>query len=137
MNLKSIFFMTMFLLPFILLAQQNPTEDNMISTKAVIKNIEKKSSGKKAKEIATVVFTTKKGDTIETMVELARIPFLGSFKSVGDEITVNYSEQNPALARTNTGQFLEKYGMYILIALGVILSVGTYIKAVKKSKRKE
>ncbi len=134
MSLKSIFLVALFLIPFSLLAEKG--ENEYVDAKAVIKSIEKKRSGRKAVEIATVSFTTKDGKDIETVVELARIPFLGSFKSVGDEITINYNVQNPALVETNTGRFLSKYGMYILIILGIVLSVSTYMKAVKKSHKK-
>lgn len=128
MRMKSIFLALLFLLPFSLFSQQV----EYIETKGIIKNIEKKRSGKTIKEIATVSFTTQQGDTIETVVELERLPFLGSFKSVGDGLTINYNKENPALAKTNVGNFISKYGMYILIALGIIYSAKTYIRARKK-----
>ncbi len=131
MNLKSIFLVVLFLFSLSVFAQDN---SDWISTQAVIKSIEKKG-GKRTREFATVTFTTKEGKSIETMVELERIPFLGSFKSAGDEITINYNPANPALAATNMGNFLSKYGMYILIALGVVFSVMQYMKAMKKSRK--
>ncbi len=129
MNLKNIFLALLFLLPVSLFSQNN----NHLKTKAIIKNIETKRSGRTIKEIATVNFITLKGDSITTIVELERLPFLGSFKSVGDEITINYDVENPAIARTNIGNFLSEYGMYILIALGIVFSLRTYIKARNKS----
>ncbi len=75
------------------------------------------------------------GKDMETVVELFRVPFLGSFKSVGDEITVNYNIANPALVETDTGHFLSKYGMYILIVLGVVFSLVRYMKARKKYQK--
>lgn len=128
MSIKSVFLILLFLLPFSFFSQQG----EYLKANGVIKNIEKKRSGKKIREIATVSFTTQKGDTIETIVELERFPFLGSFKSVGDKITINYNKENPALAETNVGNFISKYGMYILIILGIIFSARTYIKARKK-----
>lgn len=128
MSMKSIFLALLFLLPFSILSQQG----EYLKANGIIKNIEKKRSGKRIKEMATVSFTTQQGDTIETIVELGRLPFLGSFKSVGDVITINYNKENPALAETNVGSFISKYGMYILIVLGIIFSARTYIKARKK-----
>ncbi len=133
MKFKSFFLIVLFLVPFCLFAQQS--ESQYLSAKAVIKNIEKKTSGGKTKEIATVSFTTMDGKDIETVVELFRVPFLGSFKSIGDEITVNYSVANPALVETDTGHFLSKYGMYILIVLGVVFSLVQYMKARKKYQK--
>ncbi len=130
MKLKSIFLSILFLLPLGVFAQEN--EGQYVETKAVIKSIEKKRAGRKTKEFAIVSFTTEDGKSIETMVELMRVPFLGSFKSAGDEITVNYNVANPALAQTNSGHFLSKYGMYILILLGIVFFVMNYMKAIKK-----
>lgn len=128
MSMKSIFLALLFFLPFNVFSQQV----EYLKTNGVIKSIEKKRSGKMIKELATVSFVTQQGDTIETIVELERFPFLGSFKSVGDEIAINYNKENPALAETNVGNFISKYGMYILIILGIIFSAGTYINARKK-----
>lgn len=128
MNFRNIILGILLLFTLNLSAQEN----KYIESKGVIKNIEKKRSGKTVKEMATVSFATQQGDTIETIVELERIPFLGSFKSVGDEITINYNKENPALVETNVGSFISKYGMYILIILGIIFSARTYIKARKK-----
>ncbi len=133
MKTNFIFTIVLLLMPLVLFAQQSESE--YFSTKATIKKIEKKSSGGKVREIATVFYTTKQGQNITTVIELARIPFLGSFKSVGDEITVNYNIANPALVETNTGHFLSKYGMYILIAAGVVFSVMQYMKVRKKYQK--
>lgn len=132
MNTKTILLAILFLLPFVASSQQ--TDQEYIKATAVIKKIEKKRSGRGVKEIATVAFATQKGDSIKTTVELGRIPFLGSFKSAGDKITINYNKKTPALAETNMGNFLSKYGMYILILLGVLYSAKDYIKARKKNK---
>ncbi len=129
MNFRNIILVIFVLFALNLSAQEN----KYLETKAVIKSIETKRSGKTSKDIATVSFVTQKGDSIETVVELLRVPFLGSFKNVNDEITINYNVENPALAETNTGSFISKYGMYILIFLGIVLSLRTYIKARKKS----
>lgn len=128
MNMKSIFLVLVLLLPISIFSQQG----EYLKANGIIKNIEMKRSGRTIKELATVTFTTQEGSDIETIVELYRIPFLGSFKTVGDEITINYNKENPALITTNAGNFITKYGMYILIILGIIVSARTYIKARKK-----
>ncbi len=119
---------------FLLLAIDLSAQDSKyLEAKAVIKSIETKHSGKKDKDIATVSFVTQNGDSIETIVELVRLPVLGRLKNVNDEITINYNVENPALVETDTGSFISKYGMYILILLGIIFSLSTYLKARKKS----
>ncbi len=132
MNFRNIILGILLLFTFNLSAQEN----KYLETKAVIKSIETKRSGKTLKDIATVSFVTQKGDSIETVVELLRIPFLGSFKNVNDEITVSYNVENPALVETNFGSFLSKYGMYILMFLGVVFSLRAYLKARKQSYNK-
>lgn len=126
--MKSVFLALLFLLPFSVLSQQ----EVYLKANGIITSIEKKRTKKRVKEIATVFFTTQKGETIETIVEIERLPLLGSFKSVGDAITINYNEKNPLMAETNVGSFISKYGMYILVALGIIFSARTYLKAIKK-----
>ncbi|MCB9033673.1 MAG: DUF3592 domain-containing protein [Chitinophagales bacterium] len=130
MNTKNIFLILLSFLSFSVFSQQNNEE--WISTKATIKNIETKRSGRKARAYATVSFTTNNNEPIETMVELIRIPFIGTLKSIGDEITVNYNPTNPALAATDSGKFISKYGMYILILLGVIFSAKTMLSVRKE-----
>jgi hypothetical protein len=125
--MKSIFFIITFLLSFSVFSQG----EEYVSANGIIKNIEMKRSGRTVKEIATVSFSIEQGETIETYVELDRIPFFGSFKSVGDEITINYNKNNPAIAQTNMGNFLSNYGMYILVFLGIVFSFRTYAKARK------
>ncbi len=120
--------LVLLLLPLGLSAQQSQT----IKTKAIIKKIETKRSSRTTRNIATVSFVTEEGDSIETYLELFRVPFLGSFKSVGDEVTVNYQVENPAIAKTDAGNFASKYGMYILILLGAVFFVINYMKATKK-----
>ncbi len=129
MNFRNIILGILLLFTLNLSAQEN----KYLETKAVINSIETKRSGKTLKDIATVSFVTQKGDSIETVVELLRIPFLGSFKNVNDEITINYNVESPALVETNIGSFISKYVMYILIFLGIVFSLRTYLKAKKQT----
>ncbi len=129
MNFKNIILGILLLFTLTLSAQENL----FIETKAVIKSIETKRSGRKSKDIATVSFVTQKGDSIETVVELLRIPFVGNLKNVNDEITIKYNAENPALVETNSGNFISQYGIYILILLGLIFSLSTYLKARKQT----
>ncbi|PIE98643.1 MAG: hypothetical protein CR988_02240 [Treponema sp.] len=108
-------------------------EGKTLQAKAKILEIESKRSGRKVMDIARILYKTQDGREIETVVQLDRIPFLGSFKSVGDEIEINYDVENPSLVYTNAGNFITKYGLYILIIIGVITSIGSFVKA-KKNK---
>lgn len=79
--------------------------------------------GKRVRESAIVKFNLENGTEQLGNVDLFRIPFIGSMKSVGDKITINYNKNNPALLETVFGNFLSTYGMYILILLGIIFSL--------------
>ncbi len=116
------------LLPCIIFAQDS-TE--WVSTEGIIKDIEIKRSGRRVREMALVAFQTKNGEPMTTYVQLNRIPLLGSLKSKGDTINVNYDKNNPAIAQTDTGKFISQYGLYILIGLGIIFSLKNVLRAIK------
>jgi len=93
-----------------------------VKTMGIIVEINKKRTKKYVKEIATVSYTTENGLELESYLELVRVPFLGSFKNVGDEIEIYYNAQKPTLIETKTSSFIKQYGMYFLIVLGVVFS---------------
>lgn len=84
-------------------------------------------SGRKTRETAVVKFNLEDGTEQLGNVELFRIPFIGSMKSVGDTVAVNYNKKNPVLLETVFGKFLSNYGMYILIFLGIIFSIKPFL----------
>lgn len=134
MNLKRTFYTALYtalalLFPLLSSAQQEDIE--WIGTEAIIKNIEKKGVGKKTREIATISFTTQQGNTIKARVHLLRIPFLGTFRAPGDKINIKYQKDKPVLVETTIGWYISKYGMYILIGLGLLLSTQV-LKQIKK-----
>ncbi|WP_271407349.1 DUF3592 domain-containing protein [Tenacibaculum soleae] len=88
--------------------------------------------GKKTRENAIIKFTLENGEEQLGSAELFRIPFVGSMKSIGDKISINYKKSNPALLETTLGNFLTKYGMYILIFLGIIFSIKPFLNRRKK-----
>jgi hypothetical protein len=83
MSIKSVFLILLFLLPFSFFSQQG----EYLKANGVIKNIEKKRSGKKIRENSNRIFLQpRRADTIETIVELERFSFFWVvFKSVGDK----------------------------------------------------
>ncbi|WP_430400274.1 hypothetical protein [Flavobacterium sp.] len=84
-------------------------------------------SGRKTRETAVVKFNLEDGTEQLGSVELFRIPFIGSMKSVGDTVAINYNKKNPILLETVFGKFLSSYGMYILIFLGIIFSIKPFL----------
>ena len=84
-------------------------------------------SGRKTRETAVVKFNLEDGTEQLGSVELFRIPFIGSMKSVGDTVAINYNKKNPVLLETVFGKFLSSYGMYILIFLGIIFSIKPFL----------
>lgn len=91
--------------------------------------------GRKTRETAIVKFNLENGKQQFASTELLHIPLVGSMKSVGDIISVNYKTSNPAIVETNTGKFLTDYGMYILYALGILGSLNFYIREKRKLKK--
>jgi hypothetical protein len=111
------------------------SQEDWVETEGQITEITK-HRGRKTKEIALVKFKLENGEEIVAGVELTRIPFLGSMKSVGDKISINYSRSNPGLVQTTYGNFLFEYGMYILVVLGIIFSLRPILKYRKSLKAK-
>lgn len=90
-------------------------------------------SGRKTRETAVVKFNLEDGTEQLGNVELFRIPFIGSMKSVGDTVAINYNKKNPVLLETVFGKFLSSYGMYILIFLGIIFSIKPFLTKKEQS----
>lgn len=88
--------------------------------------------GKRIRETAIVKFNLEDGKEQLALLELFRIPFIGNFKSVGDKITIKYNRDDPIIVETVFGSFLNAYGMYILVFLGIIFSIKPFLK--QKSK---
>jgi len=74
-----------------------------------------------------VKFNLADGTEQTSIIKLLAIPFVGCINSVGDKITVNYNKENPAISNSILGLFLEKYGMYILVFLGIIFSIKPFL----------
>ena len=108
-------------------------EDSWIKTEGEIVSVAH-HTGKKIREIATIKYKLENGAEQLGSAELFRIPFIGSLKSVGDKISVNYKKSNPVLLETGFGNFLSRYGMYILIVLGIIFSVKPFLNKNVKPK---
>ena len=106
-------------------------DDDWVKAEGVITEIQT-HLGKRTRESATIKFNLVDGTEQIGVVELFRIPFLGSFKSEGDTVTINYRKSNPVLVETVMGNFMSKYGMYILVFLGIILSIKPFLKLKNK-----
>ena len=102
------------------------SQEDWVKTEATITEITI-HNGRKTRETAVVKFNLEDGTEQLGSVELFRIPFIGSMKSVGDTVAVNYNKKNPVLLETVFGKFLSSYGMYILIFLGIIFSIKPFL----------
>jgi hypothetical protein len=120
--MKFLFFLALFFFSINCFSQL----ENPIKTEGGITEITV-HTGRKTRETALVKFKLEDGTEQIGSVELFRIPFIGSMKSVGDTITVNYNRNNPVLLQTTYGNFLSSYGMYILIVLGIIFSIKPFL----------
>ena len=124
--MKGLLFVTPILASFLSYSQ----DDGWVKTEGEITEITT-HNGKRMRVTAVVKFQLEDGTEQFGSTELIRIPFLGAVKSVGEKITINYNRNNPALVETNLGNFLSRYGMYILVFLGVILSIKPFLKRKK------
>lgn len=113
-------------------AQSNEVNET-IKTEAKILTIEEKRAGRKVKSFATIEFKTENGKKIMTQIEVFRIPFYGPFFKATDTITVHYEKSNPGIAYSQLGNIVQKYGMYLLIVLGVLIG-GWRLMAAYKNK---
>jgi hypothetical protein len=127
--MKSLFFLVIILCTTISFSQ----EIHWVETEGVITEITT-HNGRKTKETAFVKFNLEDGTEQLGIVELFRIPFIGSMKSVGDTITINYDKNNPVLLETVFSKFISSYGMYILIFLGIIFSIKPFLKKNNKKQ---
>ncbi len=124
--MKLIYFLILLFISTISFSQT----ENKIKTEGEITEITI-HKGKKKRETALVKFNLEDGTEQIGHVQLFRIPFIGSMKSVGDKITINYAKSNPVILETVVGNFVSSYGMYILIFLGIIFSIKPILKRKK------
>jgi len=124
--MKNVLFLIVFLIPILSFSQ----EENWVKTEGEITEITF-HQGKKVRESAIIKFNLEDGTEQFGSVELFRVPFIGSMKSVGDTITINYKRNNPVILETVFGKLLSSYGMYVLILLGIIFSIKPFLKRTK------
>jgi len=105
-------------------------EEDWVKTEGEITEITT-HRGKRMRVSAIIKFRLKDGTEQFGSAELFRIPFVGSMKSVGDKITINYNKNNPVIVETTLGKLISDYGMYALILLGIILSIKPFLKRKK------
>ena len=102
-------------------------------TQATITSIETNQSGRRTSVMAKVDYVTQTGDSLSSQVQLLGLPILGSFKKEGDIITILYDESNPYLIKSKNTSFLESYGLYLFIALGLFFTGYKFLKRKKDS----
>jgi hypothetical protein len=121
--MKFLYILMLLAIPFFSHAQ----EQEWVKTEGEITEITF-HPGKRARETATISFKLADGTAQWGSTDLFRVPFIGSMKDVGDKIAIHYDKNNPVLIRTVIGNFMENYGMYILLFLGIIFSIKPFLK---------
>ncbi|WP_299443487.1 hypothetical protein [uncultured Aquimarina sp.] len=111
----------LFYFSFSLIAQDVP--DVYIETEAVIKEINFKIRRRRSSVTATVDYKTLEGDSLTSTIQLIHIPFIGAIDKEGDHIKILYNKETPILLTTKSSSFLQSYGLYIFIALGIIILI--------------
>lgn len=122
---------TLFLFIFLTLSSVNSLVQepaSFIETTATITELDTKISGRRSSAMAAVNYTTASGENLTSTVRILHIPFLGTFKKVGDTLTVKYDANNPYLLKSSADSFLASYGLYILIGLGILLTLKRFIR---------
>lgn len=102
-------------------------EENWVKTKGEITEITL-HSGKRLRSSAIIKFNLDNGKEQFGSAELFRIPFIGNIHEVGDKITIHYNSNNPVLLETVVGNVISRYGMYLLIILGIVFSIKPFLK---------
>ncbi len=107
-----------------------------LETKGKIINIETRQRGRKSITKATVSYSTLNDTTVrQGKIDLVGLPFIGSFQSVGDDVKILYAKNQPLLIKSGQSDFIQKYGLYILLLLGAAFSLWR-VKGIA-GKRKE
>jgi len=119
-----------YILIILFTTQSFSQEEDWIKTEGEITEITF-HRGKKVRESAIVKFNLEDGTEHFGGVDLFRIPFIGSMKSVGDNITIHYNRNNQYVLETVIGKLFSNYGMYALIFLGIIFSIKPFLKRKK------
>ena len=123
---------------FLIISSKSKTQNanpQFIETQATITSIETNQSGRRTYTVAKVDFITKAGDSISSQVQLLGLPILGSFKKAGDIITILYDKNNPYLIKSKDASFLLTYGIYIFIALALLLGGYKFLKGKKLTSK--
>ncbi|WP_405206098.1 hypothetical protein [Aquimarina sp. LLG6339-5] len=111
---------------FSLFAQDDTPE--YIETEAVIQEINFKVRSRRSSATAKVAYKTLEGDSLTSTVKLMHIPFIGPLDNEGDKIQILYNKETPLLLTTKSSSFLQSYGLYILILIGIIILIYRFIK---------
>jgi len=114
---------------FATIAQDTSVE--YIETEAVITELNFKVRGRRSSATATVAYKTLAGDSLTSTVKLMHIPFIGALDKEGDIVKVLYNKETPLLLTTKSTSFLQSYGLYLFIILGVIIMGYRFIKRPK------
>ncbi len=104
----------------VLFSAINAQAQEDVTVRAKITEIDTQIRGRQSYAMATVNYTTKEGKQYTSKVRILSIPFVGTSKKVGDSIVITYNTENPYLVKSKSEGFLQTYGIYILIFLGII-----------------
>jgi hypothetical protein len=121
-------FLLLFLfIPGLLQAQNLP--GNYITTVATIKSVEFMPGGRSSRYVANVEFIDNQKDSVVTRLNL----FLGFWRKEGRSINIKYNASNPYIAYPLTSFYVQGYGLYVLILIGIISSYFTWKKRKNKA----
>lgn len=122
------------LLFLVLMLCANAAAQEWVTSQAQITALETRISGRNMVTSAQIKYAViSSEDSLSSQVRLIGLPFIGLSKEVGDRIPIEYQKDNPYLVRSKEDSFLQTYGLYILIVLGIVISGYRWIKIRKTS----
>jgi len=113
---------------------QEVSPENWVETKAKITKIHNSIKRRATRAFADVSYRTKEGKSYQSRVEVFAIPYIGSIKSKNDSISLFYNLVTPQITKSSEISFLNSYGIYLLIFIGVLISLYNFIKLRKGNK---
>jgi len=104
------------------------TTEGWITTEATITEV--KDEGVRRRSMwADVSYKSEDGKSHNSSIKLFTIPFIGTFKKAGDKVNIVYNPAEPAMIKSQSNNFMDSYGVYILIVVGVLFSL-TRLKSI-------
>lgn len=110
---------------------QNTNSDEWINSTGYITEINRNVHARSIRSHAITSYLNQEGDTTTGLLDIT----FNFFVQEGDSIPVYYKKSQPTILYTFLGRVTEDYGLYLLIGIGVIISLFRFVKIRKSAKK--